>query len=151
VTADDGDGRRADDWAARRGDAAAEQAARLARQRGAEADEARLLLADFVRQARDRGIAPVALRARAINGRTLYKTGLTGWYLRRNGSLGVDEDGEFYILSAPTSLAARLRGTTVAPSDPPLVAGVGGRDGESMPLRDLLRLRLEAGSDWIDR
>ena len=73
------------------------------------------------------------------------------WYLRRNGSLGVDEDGEFYILSAPTSLAARLRGTTVAPSDPPLVAGVGGRDGESMPLRDLLRLRLEAGSDWVDR
>ena len=71
------------------------------RQRGAEADEARLLLADFVRQARDRGIAPVALRARAINGRTLYKTGLTGWYLRRNGSLGVDEDGEFYILYRP--------------------------------------------------
>jgi hypothetical protein len=31
------------------------------------------------------------------------------------------------------------------------VAGVGGRDGESMPLRDLLRLRLEAGSDWVDR
>ena len=77
-------------------------------------------------------------------------TGLTGWYLARNGSLAVDEDGKFYLMSAPTSLAvARLRGTTVAPSDPPLVAGVGGRDGESMPLRDLLRLRLgrvETGS-----
>jgi hypothetical protein len=151
MTADDGDRRRADDWAARRGDAAAEHAARLARQRGAEAEEARVLLADFVRAARDRGIAPVPLRARAINGRTLYRTGLTGWYLRRNGTLGVDEDGQFYILSSPTSLTARLRGATLAPSDPPLVVGVGGRDGESMPLRDLLRLRLDAGPDWVDR
>ena len=135
VTADDGDGRRADDWAARRGDAAAEQAARLARQRGAEADEARLLLADFVRQARDRGIAPVALRARAINGRTLYKTGLTGWYLqpqrRRSGSTRRASSTSCPPRPAwPPGCAA----PTVAPSDPPLVAGVGGRDGESMPL-----------------
>jgi hypothetical protein len=148
VTADDGDGRRADDWAARRGDAAAEHAARLHRQRSAEADEARELLVEFVRAARERDIPPVALRARAINGRSLYRTGLTGWYLRRNGSLGVDEQGEFYILSAPTSLASRLRGATVRPSDPPLVVGVGGRDGESLPLRDLLRLRLDSTETW---
>jgi hypothetical protein len=151
VSADDGDGRGRDDWAARRGDAALEQAARLARQRSAESEVARVLLADFVRQAKDRNIPAVALRARAINGRSLYRTGVTGWYLRRDGSLGVDEHGEFYVLRAPTSLASRLRGTTVRPSDPPLVVGVGGRDGESMPLADLLLLRLDAGAAWPGR
>lgn len=148
MTAEDGDGRRADDWAARRGAAAAEHAARLDRQRSAEADQARALLAEFVREATRRGVSTVPLRARAMNGRSLYRTGLTGWYLRRNGSLGVDEQGEFYVLSAPTSVRSRLRGTTVPPSDPPLIVGVGGRDGESMPLRDLLRLRLDSAETW---
>ena len=36
----------------------------------------------------------------------------------------------------------------MTPSDPPLAVGVGARDGESMPLKELLRLRLEAGDEW---
>lgn len=142
------DPQRPDDWAGRRRDAAAEHAARIDRARSAEAEQARALLAGFVAEATARGLPTVALRARAHNGRALYRTGLTGWYLRRNGSLAVDENGDFFLMTAPTSLTSRLRGTTLAPSDPPLVVGVGGRDGESMPLPDLLRLRLEDGTTW---
>jgi hypothetical protein len=137
-----------DDWAARRRDAAVEQVARLDRVRAAETEKAAALLAGFVRDARARSLPTVPLKARAMNGGALYRTGLTGWYLKRNGSLAVDEDGAFYVMSAPTSLGSRLRGTTVTPSDPPLVVGVGGRDGESMPLAELIALRLEAGEAW---
>jgi hypothetical protein len=136
------------DWSARRRDAATEHAARLDRARSAESDQARALLAGFVRDARARGLPTVALRARAHNGRTLYRTGLTGWYLKRNGSVAVDDEGRFYLMSAPTSAAARLRGTRLVPSDPPLVVGLGGRDGESMPLADLLAVRLASEETW---
>jgi len=101
-----------------------------------------------VQAAQAQGIPPEPLRARAWGGRTTYRTGIVGWYLKRNGSLGVDTEGNFYVLSAPTSLRARLRGVTLEPSDPPLVVGVGGRDGESMPLQQLLDIRLAAGTDW---
>jgi hypothetical protein len=133
----------ADDWSARRRDAATEHAARLERGRAAETERAAAMLADFVRDAKERGLRTVPLKARAHNGRSLYSTGLTGWYLRRNHTLAVGDDGGFYLMSAPTSLAARLRGTTLTPSDPPLVVGAGGRDGESIPLDVLLRDRLE--------
>ena len=137
-----------DDWAARRRDAAAEHAELLARRKAADSARARAQLHAFVQAARARGIPSEQLRARAWGGRTTYRTGIVGWYLKRNGSLGVDTEGNFYVLSAPTSLRARLRGVTVEPSDPPLVVGVGGRDGESMPLQQLLDLRLAAGTDW---
>ena len=138
----------ADDWAARRRDAAGEQVARLDRARAAETEQARALLAGFVRDARERGLPTVALKARARNGRALYRTGLTGWYLKRNGSVAVDEEGRFYLMTAPTSAAARLRGTRLTPSDPPLVVGLGGRDGESIPLADLIALRLASDETW---
>lgn len=136
------------DWAARRRDAATEHAELLDRRRAAESARARELLAGFVAAATERGLATTELRARAFNGRTTYRTGITGWYLKRNGSLGVGTDGEFYILSAPTSLRARVTGADVHPSEPPLVVGVGGRDGESMPLAQLLELRLAGADDW---
>ncbi|HEX7187688.1 MAG TPA: hypothetical protein VF423_05640 [Actinomycetes bacterium] len=135
-------------WRDRRTAAAEEHAATLARRRAAEEAQARQQLDAFVQTARDRGLQTAALRARAFSGRSTYRTGLTGWYLKRNGSLGVDTDGRFYVLSTPTSLRSRLSGAVVEPSDPPLIVGVGGRDGESMPLADLLALRLDAGDDW---
>lgn len=136
------------EWQQRRREAAAEHAEVIARRKAAESEQARAQLAAFVRAATARHLTPTTLRARAYNGRATYRTGLTGWYLKRNGSLGVDTAGRFYVLSAGSSLAARLRGVTVPPSDPPLVVGVGGRDGESMPLQQLLDLRLAAGDDW---
>lgn len=144
---DDPDGR-AGEWQRRRREAAQEHAATLHRRRAAETLEARRLIDDFVTAARTRGLPTSSLLARAHNGRALYRTGLTGWYLKRNGSLAVTEQGDFYVMSASTSLRSRLTGTTLAPGDPPLAVGAGARDGESMPLVELLRLRLEAGDGW---
>jgi len=133
------------EWAARRRDAAAEQVARLDRERAGETEQARRLVQDFVAGAKAAGLPVVPLTARAMNGRTRYRTGLTGWYLKRNGAVAVDEDGNYYLMSAPTSLASRVTGATVLPTDPPMVVGRGGRDGESIPLPELLALRLSAG------
>ena len=125
----------------RRSTTSAHQAA-LERRRGAEADRARELLADFVRESLALGPAPGPLRARSRDGRHRYRTALTGWYLKQNESVAVGIDGEFYVLSASPSLAARFHRVALTPSDPPLVLGAGGRDGESIDLTAALdRLR----------
>jgi hypothetical protein len=135
-------------WRERRRDAAAEQAAALDRRRAAETAEARALLADFVEQVTAAGIPPQPLRAQVVGSGASYRTNLVGWYLKRNRSLAVDADGNFYVLGVRPSLKARISGLQVEPSDPPLTVGLGARDGESMPLKQLLALRLEAGDDW---
>jgi len=136
-------GSAADDWRRQRTEAAAHQQRELDRQRARESDAARALLADFVGRAHARGLAPEPLRARAFDGTATYRTSLRGWYLRRNRSVAVGEDGEFYVLSVPGGVRARLRGVAVEPSDPPLVLGKGGRDGESIDLADALALVLD--------
>ena len=133
------------EWAQRQRHAAAAHAAREEQRRAAETERARRIVADFVRDARERGLRTERLKARPYSGRGLYRTQVEGWYVRRDHSLGVGADGEFYVLSVPTSLRARLSGATLAPSDPPLIAGRGARDGHSMALDALLRQRLEAG------
>jgi hypothetical protein len=131
-------------WREQRREAAAAHGEALLRRQQAESARARELIAEFVARARAQGPAPVPLRAHASTGRARYRTGLTGWYLRVDESVGVDVDGEFYVLRAEPSLAARLRGVTPQPSDPPLVLGAGGRDGESLDLRDALERALRA-------
>ncbi len=137
-----------DDWQARRREAADAQAARAARNRAAEVEQARALVAGFVTEARSRGLATTPLRVRAGDSRDTYASGLVGWYLRRDGSLGIAEDGEMYVLSAPKSMRSRFAGVTLRPDEPRLQAGIGGRDGESVALATLLELRLAAGDDW---
>jgi hypothetical protein len=132
------------DWRARRADAATEHAKALDRRRAQESAQARELIAGFVAQAAHDGVEPVPLRARSYDGRHRYRTPLRGWYLRRNESVAIDTDGQFYILSVPASALALLRGATPVPSDPPLILGKGARDGESIDLVDALRLALEA-------
>jgi hypothetical protein len=138
----------AEQWRRRRRDAADEHAATLDRRRAAETVEARALVDDFVAEARARGLRTSRLKARARSGRGSYRTGLTGWYLKYNGSLAVTEDGGFYIMSAPSSLLSYVTGATLTAGDPPLAVGRGARDGESMPLAELLERRLAAGNDW---
>ena len=104
--------------------------------------QARALIAEFVLKARERGLEPVPLKARSYDGRSRYRTPLTGWYLRRNESVAVATDGEFYVLSVPRSVRALVVGTPVPPSDPPLILGKGGRDGESIDLTDALAIAL---------
>ncbi|GAB2589303.1 hypothetical protein [Kribbella endophytica] len=135
-------------WRDRRRDAAAEQAAALDRRRAQETAKAHDLLVEFVQQAKAAGIEPEPLRAQVVGSGASYRTNLVGWYLKRNRSLAVDADGNFYLLGVRPSLKARLSGLQIEPSDPPLTVGLGARDGESMPLKQLLHLRLEAGPDW---
>lgn len=136
-----------DAWRVARREAALEHAAALRRRQDAESRQARELLAGFVARARAAGLEPVPLLARGYRGGR-YKTGLSGWYLRRNKTVGVDVEGEFYLLTVPDSLRARLTGVRLAPTDPPLVVGRGGKDGDPVDLADLVRLRLEAGQSW---
>lgn len=120
----------------------------LERRRQAESREAAVLIAQFAREAAAAGVRTEVLSARSYNGQTRVRTQVTGWYLKRDRSVGVGTDGLFYVLSTPGGLRERLRGATLSPADPPLELGRGARDGESLPLMEALRKRLDAGSDW---
>jgi hypothetical protein len=132
-------------WHEQRRQAVAGHGAALEAARTAEAARARVLLRDFVRRAAALGLRPEALAARSLNGNATYRTRLRGWYLKANRSVAVGEDGEFYVLSVPSSLRARFAGAEVQPSTPRLVIGAGGGDGETMSLEALLQRRLDAG------
>jgi hypothetical protein len=112
--------------------------------KAARTQQARELVAAFVRAARERGLAPTALTAPVFHGRTRYRTRLRGWYINRARTLAVDTGGEFYVLGVPNSVRARLFGADVEPQPPPLVVGEGGRDGEAIALQELLERRLGA-------
>lgn len=77
------------------------------------------------------------LTVRGIN-KGHAKTPLRGWYLKVDHSVGVDQEGNFYVLKSFLSLPERLKGVTPEPSAPPLTLGYGGRDGESIDLVDAL-------------
>lgn len=130
-------------WREHRRRAAAFHAETLDRRRDAEAADARRLITAFVAAARNRGIAPEPLVARSYSNGATYSTKLRGWYIRRDRTLAVGDDGQYYVLTIPGGWRTRLTGAKIAPSLPPLVVGVGARDGESRALADLLRDRLE--------
>ncbi len=138
----------ASEWSSRRRDVAAELAARAARIRAVETVQAQEMVRTFAAEARRRGLTATPLAARSGDRKGTYRTGLTGWYLTRDGSIGVDLKGVYYVLSCPPSLIGRLRGVTLRPADPPLQVGAGARDGESIALDVLLAMRLNAGDDW---
>ncbi|WP_233558827.1 hypothetical protein [Micromonospora radicis] len=135
-------------WQERQRRAVQAHAAADARQRAAEQAEAAGLVARFAAEANRRGLRTTALAVRSYDGRSRYRTRLTGWYVDRAHSRAVDPAGRFYLLTVPASLRARLFGADPRPAPAPLVVGRGGRDGESIPLRDLLDRRLDAGDDW---
>lgn len=124
-----------------------ELAARLDRLRDSESAKASILLAAFAKDASAAGLQPEQLLARSYSGRATLRTDITGWYLKRDHSVGVSVDGLFYLLHAPGSLRERLKGVKLEPSAPPLELGRGARDGESMPLSESLAKRLAAGND----
>ena len=97
-------------------------------------------------EARQAGLEPEELTARPWSGRGRYRTGVLGWYLRRNHSIGVGVDGSYYVLNVAPVRFGRWRTVRVSPTPPPLEVGRGGRDGESIPLDVLLRKRLR----WSD-
>jgi putative intracellular protease/amidase len=126
----------------------AEEAARraelaAARARG-ESLQAQKLIDVFVAAAKDKGIAPHPLRATLYSGQSV-KTDKVGWYLRKNQSVAIGDDGAYYVLVVPGGLRERLSGVKLRPSPPPLIVGEGGRDGETAALADFLQWRLEPG------
>lgn len=125
-------------WAEQRREAALVHEQRLREKQAGETAVARELIAAFVERARARGVEPEPLQARDYSGNGPYRTGLRGWYVRANRSAAVGEDGLFYVLTVAGGLRARLAGSRPEPSNPPLVLGKGGRDGESIDMRDAL-------------
>src|SRR6187431_283330 len=99
-----------------RGEAALEMAARLRRKQEAESAQAAVLVAQFARDAQVAGIVPERFTARAYSGNSRYRTKVQGWYLKRDRSIGVGVDGQFYIMHAQGGLGSRLRGVTLAPA-----------------------------------
>ena len=127
-----------------RAEEAARRAELAAAQERGESVQAQKLVDGFVEQARERGLPTEPLRATLFTGQSV-RTDKTGWYLRKNRSLAIGDDGRYYVLTVPGGLRERLSGVRLQPSPPPLVVGKGGRDGESGSLADFLRWRLEAG------
>jgi len=112
-----------------------EEMARAAGRR--EAAAAQLQLDAFVTELREAGVKPHPLQATLLNG-VRVRTGLLGWYLNRAETLAVDQVGRYFQLICPGSALARFTGVRVFPSDPTLVIGRGGRDGETGDLSEFL-------------
>ena len=118
--------------------------------RAAEA-EARLtapMVEAFAEAMRSAGVEATRLRARPYSGSGSLRTDVVGWYVRRDQRAAVGTDGRWYVLVVAPSLRGRFAGIHVEPSDAPLQVGAGGRDGDSVALDVLLRLRLDAGPDF---
>jgi hypothetical protein len=110
----------------------------------AESAKAQVLIDQFLIDVVAAGIAAEPLRATLYSGQAV-KTDKRGWYLRKNRSVAVGEDGSYYILTVPGGLKERLRGVRLRPSLPPLIVGKGGRDGETGDLSEFLARRLAQG------
>jgi hypothetical protein len=106
--------------------------------------KAQVLVDRFVARATQAGLATEELRARPWSGRGRYRTGVVGWYLRRDRSVGVGVDGGFYVLVVAPERFGRWRTVRVEPTPPPLQVGRGARDGESVTLDALLEKRLQS-------
>ncbi len=127
-----------------RAEEAARRAELAAAQERGESQQAQRLIDAFVVDARARGLAPEPLRATLYTGQVV-KTDKVGWYLRKNQSLAIGDDGAYYVLTVPGGFRERFTGVRLSPSPPPLIVGKGGRDGESGSLSDFLAWRLAAG------
>jgi hypothetical protein len=112
-----------------------------------ESAKAQVLIDRFVARATQAGLATEELTARPWSGRGRYRTGVVGWYLRRDRSVGVGPDGSFYLLVVPPVRLGRWRTVGIRPSPPPLQVGKGARDGESVALDVLLESRLQRSPD----
>jgi hypothetical protein len=135
-----------DEAARRRAERGARAASHVEAQRRRDEQEsaqAQLLVNRFVERATQRGVPTEELTARPWSGGGRYRTGVVGWYVRRDHSIGVGADGGYYLLVVPPVRFGRWRTVRIDPTPPPLEVGRGARDGESITLERLLELRLQ--------
>src|SRR3954451_2751732 len=88
-----------------------------------ESAKAQVLIDRFVAQATHAGLATEELTVRPWSGRGRYRTGVVGWYLLRDRSVGVGADGGYYVLLVPPVRFGRWRTVPVKPTPPPLQVG----------------------------
>jgi hypothetical protein len=134
-----------EDAASRRAERAEQAAYHVEAQRRRSEEEsakAQVLIDRFVARATETGLPTRELMARPWTGRGQYRTGVVGWYLRRDRSVGVGLDGGYYVLVVAPERFGRWRRVRVDPTPPPLQVGRGARDGESVALDVLLDTRL---------
>ena len=124
-------------WEATRREHARLKAESLEASKAAQSAEAQRMLDQFVRAAHAVQLPTAPLVVKGYEKGTA-RTPLHGWYLKNDHSVAVDIEGNFYLLKAFLSVRERLRGTTPNPTDPPLVLGYCGRDGEVIDLADAL-------------
>ena len=139
----------ADDAAERRAERAERAGSHVEAERRRSEQEsvkAQVLVDRFVERATELGVPTEELTARPWSGTGRYRTGVAGWYVKRDRSLGVGQDGGFYVLVVAPVRFGRWRTVPLSPTAPPLEVGRGARDGESITMERLLDLRLR----WED-
>ena len=107
-----------------------------------ESAKAQVLVDRFVERATERGLPTEELTARPWSGTGRYRTGVVGWYVKRDHSLGISRDARYYVLVVAPVRFGRWRSVPVSPSPPPFEVGRGARDGESITMERVLDLRL---------
>jgi len=132
-----------EDWTARRREAAAEQERRLQERKRVESARAQAIIDAFLARAATDAVPPVPLVVRGRRGGQA-RTSLTGWYLKTDGSVAVSTQGGFYVLIQDLSFLERMRGYTPPPTDPPLIVGEGGGDGETIDMDAALARHLKS-------
>lgn len=130
------------DWAAGRREAASEHARRLSERKRLESQRAQALIDAFIAVAASDGVPPEPL---VVKGRPKgrARTSLLGWYLKTDHTAAVATDGKFYVLTADLTMLDRVRGVKPIPSDPPLIVGEGGGDGETIDMSAALERHLK--------
>jgi hypothetical protein len=111
------------------------------RRREQESTKAQVLVDQFVARATEAGLATVELTARPWSGRGRYRTGVVGWYLRSDRSIGVGTDGAPSISIRPLPRSWWVKGhATASPSSSTPCCGCG-----SSGRRDDVRRQSRAG------
>src|SRR5918998_4157694 len=95
---------------------AAYHAAANRRRADEEAAKGQAMVDRFVERAKQAGLPTEELTARPWSGSGRYRTGVEGWFLRRNGSVGVGTDGRFYVLNVAPVPLGRWRKVQIDPS-----------------------------------
>lgn len=107
-----------------------------------EAVAAQTLINEFIAATAERGLQPEPLKAVLMDG-SRVKSDQVGWYLNKARTMAITPEGRFVQLLTTGGRLSRFTGVKLSPSQPPLVIGRGGRDGETGDLKDFLARALD--------